>query len=81
MADAPIETPDEGWDAQPALTPREVFLQMIREDVSTLAVVVDTLEKPTLVRRVAVREELRRRLAGVIAHCECVRLALEKGSR
>ncbi len=72
-------TPAHGWEAQPNLTPREMFLQLTREDVATLTVIADSLEKPTLIRRVAVREELRRRLAGVVAHCETLRLALKKG--
>ncbi len=72
-------TPVDGWQAQPDLTPREMFLQMAREDVATLTVIADSLEKPSLLRREAVRGELRRRLAGVIAHCETLRLALQKG--
>jgi hypothetical protein len=72
-------TPETGWEAQPDLTPREVFLQMMRESVNTLTVVADCLEKPNMCRRVADRDELRRRLAGVIARCETVRLALGKG--
>ncbi len=74
----PAVTPAAGWDAQPNLTPRELFLQLAREDVATLTVIADSLEKPSLMRRVAVREELRRRLAGVVAHCENLRIALER---
>jgi hypothetical protein len=77
-AKADSETPEQGWPAQANLTPREVFLQVVREDVATLTVIADSLEKPGLLRRVSVREELRRRLAGVVAHCETLRLALDK---
>jgi len=73
------ETPAAGWPAQAALTPRDAFLQIVQADVATLTVIADSLEKPLLMRRVAVREELRRKLAGVVAHCETLRLALEKG--
>jgi hypothetical protein len=73
------ETPEQGWPAQAALTPREAFLQIVREDVATLTVIADSLEKPISMRRVAVREELRRKLSGVIAHAENLRLALDKG--
>jgi len=73
------DTPAEGWTAQPNLTPREVFLQVLREDIATLTVVAVSLEKLRLTPRSSVRAELRRRLAGVIAHCETLRLALEKG--
>jgi len=72
------ETPAAGWPAQAALTPREAFLQLVEADLATLTVVADSLEKPLPIRRVAVREELRRKLAGVIAHCESLRLALDK---
>jgi hypothetical protein len=82
MANLPLnasETPAEGWPAQPALTPREAFLMQVHEDVRTLTVIADSLEKPISMHRVAVRDQLRRRLAGVIAHCECLSLALQKG--
>ena len=70
------DTPLEGWPAQPELTAREVFLELIREDARTLTIVAELLEKPATSRR---REELRRRLSGVIAHCETLRLALDTG--
>ena len=80
MEPTEVIMPETGWEAQPDLTPREVFLHMIRESANTLTVVADCLEKPGMCRRVADRDELRRRLAGVIARCETVRLALGKGS-
>ncbi len=74
-----VPTPADGWDAQPALTPREAFLKIVREDVTTLLGVAAMLETPRQLRSVAVREETRRLLAGVVAHAETLRLALEKG--
>lgn len=78
-APAPAPTPKVGWPAQPALTAGETFVKIVREDVVTLLGVASTLENAKQLRSVAVREELRRTLAGVVAHCETVRLALEKG--
>lgn len=78
-ADTPVETPEGGWPAQPGLTPPKTFLQIAREDVTTLLGVAATLEQPRALRSIAARDELRRTLAGVIAHCETLRLALEKG--
>lgn len=74
-----VDTPADGFPAQPMLTPRETYLKIVREDVTTLLGVAATLEEPRRLRLTAVREELRRTLAGVIAHCETLRLALEKG--
>jgi len=75
----PQPTPEQGWPAQPTITPREAFLKLVREDVTTLLSVASEFEDPRRLRQRAVREELRRILAGVVAHCETVRLALEKG--
>lgn len=73
------ETPAEGWPAQPDLTPTAAFLRICREDVATLLGVAAALEDPRGLRHVERRAGLRRHLAGVIAHCETLRLALEKG--
>src|SRR5262245_27885246 len=74
------QTPESGWPAQPALTPREAFLQIVRDDILTMVVAAWVLEQQQeLLKQTAVREDLRRDLAGVIAHCETLRLALEKG--
>ncbi len=82
-ADIPVAPPepdaDGAWPAQPALTPREVFLKQVRQDVTTLLGIAASLEDARLLRRSTVREEMRRTLAGVIAHAETLRLALEKG--
>lgn len=75
----PAPTPAVGWPAQPALTADETFVKIVREDVTRLLGVASTLENAKQLRSVAVREDLRRALAGVVAHCETVRLALEKG--
>lgn len=75
----PTETPADGWPAQPALTPRESFLKATREDVTTLLGIAATLEQPKGLTSTRTRDELRRSLAGVIGHCETLRLALEKG--
>ncbi len=68
------------WPAQPDLTPRAVFLQTVREDVTTLLGVAATLEDGKRLKFTAVRDEMRRTLAGVVAHCENLRLALDKGA-
>lgn len=70
------ETPQDGWPAQPALTPQEMFLEILREDVTSLMEVAATLKAGRCLRRKSVRGELSRRLAGVIAHCETLRLAI-----
>ena len=72
------ETPETGWAAQPAETPHETYLRMVRENVTCLLGIAATLEDRKRLRLVAVREEMRRTLAGVIANCEIVRLALER---
>lgn len=75
----PQPTPEQGWPAQPALTAAEAFLKILREDITTLLSVAAHFEDPRLLRKPAVREEIRRILAGVVAHCETARLALDKG--
>ncbi len=77
-AETPAMTPEAGWPAQPAPTPGELFLKMVREDVTVLLGVAATLEEPRLLRSVAMRDSMRRSLAGVIANCEILRLALKK---
>lgn len=72
-------TPEGGWPAQPALTPQQTFVQLVRQDVVTLIGVAASLEDRKQLRRIAVRDEMRRTLAGVIANCETLRLALDKG--
>lgn len=73
-------TPEHGWPAQPALTAHEAFLRIVREDIATLMGVAASLEDRRQLRRIAAREDVRRTLAGVVAHCEVLRLALEKGA-
>lgn len=77
---APITTPDAGWPAQPALTPSEMFIRVVRGDITTLLGIAASLEDRRQLRRVEARAEMRRTLAGVVAHCETLRLALEKGT-
>lgn len=77
--DTPVPTPEAGWPAQPALTPSEVYKRMVCDDIAALVQVSEVLADSRRLRLSAVRHELRRMLAGVIADCETVRLALEKG--
>lgn len=72
-----MSEPIDGW-LVPELTPQEMYVRLVRQDVTTLLGVATTLEERTRLRHRAVRDELRRTLAGVIAHCETVRLALDK---
>ena len=74
----PTPTPEQGWPAQPALTAAGAFLKILREDVTTLLSVASDFEDPRRLRTPAVREELRRILAGVVGHCENLRLALSR---
>jgi len=74
------ETPEGGWPAQPDLTPRETFAQILRKDSVVLDHTANWLEVADVHRaayRRADREAVRRRLAGVIAHCETLSLALK----
>lgn len=77
--DTPLPTPEGGWPAQPALTPRETFADRARRDLVTLQAIAEALDNPKQLRRVDAREALRRQLAGIVAHCETTRMALEKG--
>lgn len=77
--ETPIVTPNGGWPAQPALTPREAFLRIVRDDVTRLLDIAASLEQPKLLRSRTVRGEMQRTLSRVTADCETLRLALEKG--
>lgn len=74
----PAVTPESGWPAQPAETAQEAFIRIVRQDITALLDVAVALDDRRLLRRIAARDELRRTLAGVIAHCESLSLALKK---
>lgn len=74
------ETPANGFPAQHQLTAREQFIEILNGDLLTLIRVWGTVKHDPL-RSTETRDALRRDIAGVIAHCETLRLALEKGLR
>lgn len=66
------------FGAQPSLTPRAVYLQMVRDAGGVLQNIATELEARQRVTADR-RSQMQRRLAGVVASVETVRLALEKG--